>query len=645
MRVALVQVPRRDKDRFVPVGLLSLATSLKRHGHDPIIIDFNIPFQDHRLSAEFFKETASSIFQHSPDLVGFSAMYSTLPATLLVAEEYRNMAPSVPIVMGGPEVSFEEVDLLRSFGQVDMVARGEAEVTLLEVLEALEKGRPLSRVLGITYREGTNITRNPDRPVIRDLDDLPYLDYSLLPHRTRYDRARVEAGRGCPMRCKFCSTSTMWKKQFRIKSPDRIVGELRNAWTHVHKNGGAPIALVHDHLLFSPTAVQDFLSLMKNEEVPWMCYARLDALSDDMIRSLGEAGCQGVCIGVESGSPEVLKALGKNVPLRELPRVLEMLSRFEIIATLSFMIGLPNETTSQIDDTLLLALRSKLVNYPGQVQIFTFTVLKGSTLYDAQRSQFVHGRFGPLNDAITMLHEAEVDLVRRYPHVFPSYYQPIDAIIDPRLLQRISILYNFLADFFPLSTLLLVEERGGSPLEVGSDIISFFDEEDVEWVRFAPGEYYLRHYLNPLERFIRCCGNDVVRNVFLHEKYLNECCSDVASEPSAGKEMPMEHCPKMVLGMKVKTFGYDVGAAYDVLREGDSKDIEERECYVAYVPGRVGRAISLSVLSYHLLSYCNGERSMRGIVDLCTEEEERRGSTGDIIRQRLEFMCEQGIIR
>ena len=296
MRIALVQMPQRDDEICIPLGILSQASFVKQY-HQPIIIDFNLLLKNKKIRSSFIKDCAKTILKHRPNAIGLSVMCTTLPAALLVAEECKKIAPQIPIIFGGPEVTFEEEAVLKTFKQVDLIVRGEGEITLLELLNALEKRQPLSDIPGITYRENGGIIRTPDRPFIQDLDRLPYPDYSLLPHLEKYETGNIEAGRGCPFNCTFCSTCKMWKRHFRMKSSKRLIKEMLQQKKIFRERKDLHIPITHDNFLASKKAANKFLSQIKHKKIEWSCLSRLEPLGEALIAKLKKAGCSDIYIG------------------------------------------------------------------------------------------------------------------------------------------------------------------------------------------------------------------------------------------------------------------------------------------------------------------------------------------------------------
>jgi radical SAM superfamily enzyme YgiQ (UPF0313 family) len=514
-RVALIQSLKLAEavGHSLPVGLLSLASSIKEHGYDPVVLDLYLQNVRQNHPPDYFKKIAERILGNGCDVLGFNVMCSNLPVVLLTAEECKKLAPQLPIIFGGPEVSFEEVELMNTFEQVDIIVRGEGEITLVEVLEALENKRNLSEVEGITFRENDQIIKNPDRPLIKDLDQLPFLDYSLIPKLNVY-QGRIEGGRGCPFSCTFCSTCLMWKRKVRMRSPQRVAQELRDA-CRLFKN--TYIEISHDHLLVSRKFAEEFLSLIADEDLSWACFARLDSLDESLIKKLKRAGCWKVLLGIETGSTETQKKIKKNLSLSRLPQALEWFSQNEVGVVIYLIIGFPGETESQINETLLLALNSKSL-YPSiSINIPLLTFFKGTELYTEAKEKNIQYKYQEnIGSPLTTGHPAELSLIKKYPRIFPSFYYFGDGGISPEILRKISFLFYFLLRSYAHLVLSLLEHLSLTPFQLGQELIAYFDAEGVDW--HTTHGCYFPQYVAPFKKFIRENASPLCKEFFWWEE-------------------------------------------------------------------------------------------------------------------------------
>src|SRR5688572_2977952 len=229
-----------------PIGLAYLAAAARAAGHDVTVIDAvgeaptkSTLLEDDRLSVRGL--TADEIVERVPadtDVLGVSCMFSQdWPYVKRVLRALRARFPRTLIVVGGehvtalPEVVLEEV--------VDYCVVGEGEETLVELLDAIRDGRPLAEVPGLVTRDAeAAVTRTAPRARVADVDSLPLPAWDLFPieaylgagYGFGVDRGRgmpILATRGCPYRCTFCSSPTMWTTRWSARDPANVLDEIR----------------------------------------------------------------------------------------------------------------------------------------------------------------------------------------------------------------------------------------------------------------------------------------------------------------------------------------------------------------------------------------------------------------------------------
>ncbi|MCS7096420.1 MAG: cobalamin-dependent protein, partial [Nitrososphaerota archaeon] len=199
---------------YMPIGLAYLAAVLEKAGHQVKVLDCAA------LSMSF-QELKTRIVQFKPDIVGVTAMTPTVGSALKVASLVKEVSPSTLVVFGGVHPTFMDKEMLREVDHVDVIIRGEGEHTIIDLVSALEERRGLKGVLGITYREEGSIYRNPERPYIENLDDLPKPGFRHFPLEKYRVFGRkilpVVSSRGCPFQCSFCVTSRVFGRKVRMR--------------------------------------------------------------------------------------------------------------------------------------------------------------------------------------------------------------------------------------------------------------------------------------------------------------------------------------------------------------------------------------------------------------------------------------------
>jgi radical SAM superfamily enzyme YgiQ (UPF0313 family) len=208
------------------LGLASIAAVAERENHRVSIYDpkREARFGRHPYDKEFYQRAAEDIFAQSPEAVGFTTLGCSFLFAVNVAERLKRLDPSLPIMLGGPHATMLSNEILGAYRQFDLVVRHEAEETFPQVLANLGR-RSFDKIPGVTWRRGNGgqIRATAGAPKIEDLDSLPVPLYDLYPIADlQLDLMRIEAGRGCPFDCNFCSTATFFQRSYRLKSPERL---------------------------------------------------------------------------------------------------------------------------------------------------------------------------------------------------------------------------------------------------------------------------------------------------------------------------------------------------------------------------------------------------------------------------------------
>jgi radical SAM superfamily enzyme YgiQ (UPF0313 family) len=195
---------------------------------------------------------------------------------------------------------------------VDLVVRGEAEETFPAVLSAIEGDTGFDAILGITYRVKGQIVRARNAPVIKNLDALPIPAYHLYADVEKCSNIPLELGRGCPFACSFCSTNDFFRRNFRLKSPQKMLAQMREL---KKRYGVSAFDLVHDMFTIDRKRVVSFCrELVESGEMfRWGCSARTDCIDEELIAEMAEAGCRGIFFGIETGSVRMQRSVNKKL--------------------------------------------------------------------------------------------------------------------------------------------------------------------------------------------------------------------------------------------------------------------------------------------------------------------------------------------
>lgn len=368
---AAPQHARKSRRTRYPSGLYSIAASLEAHGHSASVLDLEIEELD----------LASLLAAARPDAVGITAATANRFQAIAVARDVRAAAPNTWIVVGGPHFTFTAEDTLTHVPEIDVVVRGEGEVTLPALLQAVADGASLSAIDGISYVANGEIVHNPDRPPVQDLDQLPIINWDSVPW-ARYDYrfmgmrcVSLQTGRGCPINCSFCSTTRMWGKHLRWRDPVKVVDDIeyllrRYPFEAVFFDDDT-FTLNRRHLLGICAEIE-----RRGLKFNWICQSRVDTVNRDILATMKRAGCCYVYFGVETGSAKMLESIHKRITGAQ---VLETVRDCRAVGLLShalFMYSLPDETDEDrqqtfafMDELIAAGLDSFSANptiiYPG----------------------------------------------------------------------------------------------------------------------------------------------------------------------------------------------------------------------------------------------------------------------------------------
>ena len=339
---------------FVPIGLLSLKAVLDRtvQDIDTRVIELNGMINEGRIrnDEDFYDHIVDAILRDGDDLAGFMTDADSLPHTILTARRVKERSPQTRICIGGPASSSISGLLVERFPFIDYVVRGEGDQTFAELLIALQQGRELDHVAGITWRKAGVAVLNADRPVIENLDELPFPAFEAF-HMSPDAALYLDVGRGCPFRCRFCATAPFWSRKYRMKSTTRILQEmtlLRDRYHRTHINFSHDIFTCDRKwtLAFCDRLIQENLG------VEWTCSTRTDIIDEQTLERMAAAGCVEIYYGIEAGSPSTQIQIDKGLDLSRSREVLRATVKAGIRPITGFIVGHPTETSKSLEETL-----------------------------------------------------------------------------------------------------------------------------------------------------------------------------------------------------------------------------------------------------------------------------------------------------
>jgi len=380
-----------------PLGLAYVAAALREAGYDFRVIDATgaaldavSPYPDRSdfmVQGLTVDETVRRIPAHA-DVIGVSCMFSTLwPLTHRVAMAIRKRFPRALLVLGGEHGTAVPEHVLAT-SPFDVVVLGEGEETFVELLRARQAGRSLNTVKGIAYRDNGRVATTGLSERRRDVDAIAPPDWASFPIGEYIDRHQTNGinlgrsmpilgTRGCPFQCTFCSNPAMWTQRWIARDPRLLADEMER---YVREYGVTNFDFQDLTAIVKRQWIVDFCRelIRRNLKITWQMPSgtRAEVFDAEVADLLYRSGCRALAFAPESGSPEILKAVKKQVDLGHMLAAMRAAVRRGLKLSCFIVIGFPDDTPVTLRQTLRLIRRmavlgvydvavSKFVPYPG----------------------------------------------------------------------------------------------------------------------------------------------------------------------------------------------------------------------------------------------------------------------------------------
>ncbi|MEW5691814.1 MAG: radical SAM protein [Candidatus Hydrogenedentota bacterium] len=337
-------------------GIASLAGYLESKEIDVGLIDMQF-LKDKDLGIMLNKEM--------PDLIGISCYTPTYKASIELARLCKNINSDVKIIFGGAHPSLYPRDTLEENSFIDFVVVGEGEITLYELIKALQDMRyDFSDIKGLAYRKDGKVLINPKREFIDLSKDSTLPAYKIFPldkyiiQATSYKKLptyTLVASRGCPYNCTFCQVKQFLGSRMRYKSPEILIKEIR----YLKDNFNARGIMFQDSTFTTDwNWLKKFCKLMTDErlnDLTWMCFTRADRVNKEILSMMKRTGCYGMSYGVESANQKSLDLLKKGIKIEQIIDTVKLSLEMGFYVTTTYMLGIPGEDESDVMRTIKLA--------------------------------------------------------------------------------------------------------------------------------------------------------------------------------------------------------------------------------------------------------------------------------------------------
>jgi anaerobic magnesium-protoporphyrin IX monomethyl ester cyclase len=428
---------------------LIVAAMVEQMGHIVRYRDFVMEKSGQKEFLDFLENDDSKIYF-------FWTVNLSLESDAVAAQKLRQVNRNALVVFLGPGATYFPEKLL--LDERCIIVRGEPENTVLELVTAVNEDSNWRSLDGITWLKADSPERNSSRPLIRDLDQLPFPARHLIkkyqyfnPKLKRRPYTTVLTSRNCPYKCIYCVPSSLTfareidykvekdkKPPVSFRSVENIVAEI----DQLAAEGYKAIAFIDDNFIVSEKRLQPVCYALKKHDIVWGCQARADAITENIAKMMGESGCRFVDLGVESFNDEILKYIRKGLTVEQIYRGIEWLKKYSVPVKLNILIGTsPMETPKTIKETVDEARKLDV----SQVMINIVAPFPGTEFYSLARKNgwILGGDYVPTD----VQHES----ILNYPNLSNKQMTRILRHSNMRFFLRPSIVWQHVRQFRSLS--------------------------------------------------------------------------------------------------------------------------------------------------------------------------------------------------
>ena len=340
-----------------PYGIIQLAAYLEKHtpNVDLEIIDCNAEKVD-------WKKMEARIASSNPDIVASSSLATcNTYAVVKTLETAKRMAPQALTVTGGQHFTATAQESLEMYPEIDAIIRGEGETTLAELVKCTGDKVAFHRIKGLSFRHDGKVFHTPPRPLIENLEDLPFPGYHLVAENMpkyhfsimageKAPYALIEGTRGCQHECTFCTQWRHWQGRWRAKSAKRIADEM----AFCHREFGSKFLWLTDDNFGTGARLaeiaEEIIVRKMPDDVTWFVQARCDDIirNKDVLPRLSKSGLGWVLLGVENSNPATLEQFKKGITPNDAKKAVKLLKENGIFAHAMFIIGNRKDTHQTI---------------------------------------------------------------------------------------------------------------------------------------------------------------------------------------------------------------------------------------------------------------------------------------------------------
>ena len=358
MKVVLINM-RTSYIMSIPFGITYLGAVLQEAGHNVKLFDI-YPNDD-------LDEVINDLDAFHPDLIGFSLLTTNFHKARSFVEILKLKFPGSKFCAGGIHPTVRPRETLEKM-KLDFVVMGEGENVLTKVCNALQNNKEVCDVKSIAFYKNGSFQINEGLDIVDDLDSLPFPARDMLPVSRYlippgYIRSHflnrvlsVFTSRGCPARCTFCNSASIFHRKIRRRSVDNVISEIKSLIDKYNIDG----IYFHDETFTMKSDwVKDICKELKPIGLSWGCQTRVTLVNEELLDIMRDAGCLQIDFGVESLSARVLKLIKKGQRPDQIKKAIELTRRAGIKSFASIMVGLPNETEDDLIENVKFLKKTK----------------------------------------------------------------------------------------------------------------------------------------------------------------------------------------------------------------------------------------------------------------------------------------------
>ena len=360
-----------------PLGIMYIGTYLKKNNYTVKIIDLAVENLDEN---QFFQ----AIEECNPSIIGMSTYNEAWNVQKILCRRIKQKYPNIIIAAGGAFATFCYEQVLNE-SMTDFVLRGEGEYVFCQLCDCLLRGKlKKENIKGLCYKnkEGSVIA-NANVERIKNLDQLPFPDRSLIKKEKYVVPYTISTSRGCPGQCIFCSSKSFWGKSVIMRSAENVYKEVMDIY---EKYGANIFYITDDTFTASKKRCLEFCEMLRQSGISfvWGCESRADVINEEFIRILYESGCHKIQFGMESADNEILQRIKKHVTIEQIENAVMCAAKYNMHIQVSYIVGHAFDTEETVKKTISFA-KHLSDDYGARVVCSVNTPFPGTEQYEKRK--------------------------------------------------------------------------------------------------------------------------------------------------------------------------------------------------------------------------------------------------------------------